>query len=85
MVQKTISVPDSIYRLLKKKKKDDESFANFFMRLLKNDESMQTKSMEKYFGTLEEMSEGEWDRILHVLYQDRMKTKDSLSLEGQHK
>ena len=62
MTSKNISITEDVYKKLIKIKKNDESFSELFLRLLKN----QKVKIEKCFGawnlSKEELS-GNWDDI----------------------
>ncbi|MHA1732109.1 MAG: antitoxin VapB family protein [Promethearchaeota archaeon] len=80
MVQKTISLSESVYTRLKARKKPGESFSDLILRLLNTKDPHRGESLEKFFGTLEEEHEGEWDEIMGQLYEDRLKLKKPVEM-----
>ncbi len=75
MTQKTISLPESVYKKLKSKKKTDETFTDLILRLLNEKEAKkEIKNIKAYFGAFEEDSE-EWDNIEKHLYKAREESK----------
>ncbi|MHA2001005.1 MAG: antitoxin VapB family protein [Promethearchaeota archaeon] len=74
MAQKTISLPESVYKSLKKKKRKKETFADVILRLLHPDSEKSSKEIEKYFGKLDEADGDEWDKIERDIYLNRKKS-----------
>lgn len=78
MTQKTISLPEEVYNLLKSKKRNDETFAEFFLRLLDEKELKEDNiPIESFFGSFEEETE-EWEEIEKKLYKAREKPRNTL-------
>ncbi|MHA1233236.1 MAG: antitoxin VapB family protein [Candidatus Helarchaeota archaeon] len=73
MGQKTISLPEDVYEKLKSEKRDDESFSQLILRLLKKDRKL--IPIEALAGAFEEDS-SEWERIEQFLYNDRLKPSE---------
>jgi predicted CopG family antitoxin len=75
MTQKTISLPESVYKKLKSKKRTNETFKDLILRLLNEKEAKkEIKDIKAYFGAFEEDSE-EWDNIEKRLYKAREESK----------
>jgi predicted CopG family antitoxin len=75
MTQKTISVPDWVYKKLKAKKRENETFPDFFLRLLnEKEESKKAIPLESFFGALEDES-NEWEEIEKKIYKARDKPR----------
>jgi predicted CopG family antitoxin len=70
MNQKTISLPEDIYLVLKKLKRKEESFADLIARLIQEKQTKEN-NLEKLAGSLKE--DNEWDQILEDIYEDRKK------------
>jgi len=70
MNQKTISLPEDIYLVLKKLKRKEESFADLIARLIQEKQTKEN-NLEKLAGSLKE--DNEWDQILEAIYEDRKK------------
>ena len=68
MTQKTISLPEDVYLLLKKQKLHGESFPELITRLIQVKSSSE-KNLEKLAGCLKD--DDEWDTILEDIYEDR--------------
>ena len=76
MTSKNISIKEDVYNELLKIKKDDESFSDLFMRLLK----FQRKQLEQSFGSWKITKEEEeeiWSAI--TKREGRSWTKESIS------
>ncbi|MHA1783937.1 MAG: antitoxin VapB family protein [Candidatus Helarchaeota archaeon] len=71
MTQKTISLPEDVYKKLKAEKKKNESFPQLILRLLKTREVGGT--IEQLAGVFKEESE-EWENIEKIIYMDRLRT-----------
>ena len=71
MTQKTISLPESTYNELKKVKREGETYSDTIIRLIEKEKKAKKGDISKYFGQLEEGEDGEWDRILNTIYEDR--------------
>ncbi len=73
MTQKTISLPEDVYKKLKEEKKEDESFAQLILRLLKKED---TKSpIEPLAGVFKKEAD-EWAEIEKTLYSDRLRQNE---------
>ncbi|MHA1489717.1 MAG: antitoxin VapB family protein [Promethearchaeota archaeon] len=70
MANKTISLPEDVYSVLKKQKRKGESFSDLIKRLIK-DEKSKTKNLDELSGSLKE--DDEWDQIIEDIYNDRNK------------
>ncbi|MHA1132447.1 MAG: antitoxin VapB family protein [Candidatus Helarchaeota archaeon] len=70
MTQKTISLPEDVYEKLKAEKRENESFAQLILRLLKQEKSK--TPIEPLAGIFEKDS-SEWEEIERNLYNDRLR------------
>ena len=71
MTQKTISLPEDVYDKLKAEKRENESFAQLILRLLKQEKSK--TPIEPLAGIFEQES-SEWEEIEKKLYTDRLRS-----------
>lgn len=71
--QKTISLPDDVYKKLKEEKKDDESFAQLILRLLKKEVTQ--SQIEPLAGVFAKEAD-EWAEIEKTLYSDRLRQSE---------
>ena len=76
MGTKTVGLQDDVYKRLKARKRDDESFTDLVDRLL--DES--TANWREGFGTL---PEDEADELERVVTESRSRTSEGLSKRQQ--
>ncbi len=85
MGQKTISLPESLYKRLKAKKKPTETFPDLIERLLGETGEQKTPPISSLFGLLEENTEDEWDQIEQKIYADRLRPENrrQLALDGE--
>ncbi len=70
MANKTISLPEDVYSVLKKQKRKGETFSDLIKRLIK-DEKSKIKNLDELSGSLKE--DDEWDQIIEDIYNDRNK------------
>ncbi len=84
MTQKTISLPEDVYELLKKHKGEHETFSEAIVRLLEEVDGQKPQpDISMYYGKLDESDKGEWDRIEADIYNDRKRpsTRPNLTLD----
>ena len=79
MTHKSIEIPEEIYNRLLLLKQEDESLADFIIRLIENPDK--NASIEEYAGIFKEDSE-EWERIESLLYEQRFHQKKMASLKS---
>ena len=72
MTQKTISLSVRAYNELRKEKKKDESFSKTIIRILKNRNQSNIKSLAGAFNNNSE----EWGNIEKILYDNRIDESD---------
>jgi len=82
MGQKTISLTESVYNKLQKRKPKTESYSEFLDKLLDEKKPKDIKELSQFRGCLKEGSEEEWDNILEGIYEDRKKvSKRNITFE----
>lgn len=74
MPQKTIALPERVYRSLSKLKRKEETYSDVIQRLMEESQGKKNHpDIAMYYGKLEEEDSGEWDKIEEEIYQNRIK------------
>jgi predicted CopG family antitoxin len=73
MAQKTISLTETVFKKLQKRKPKFQSYSEFLDQLLDEKKPKDLTELSQFCGCLEESKEGEWDEILTGIYEDRKK------------
>ena len=76
MGQKTISLTESVYNKLQKRKPKSESYSEFLDKLLDEKKPKDIKELSQFKGSLKESVSDEWDGILEGIYEDRKKVSN---------
>lgn len=77
MTNRTIDLPDHIYKELIKLKRKDESISEVISRLIKKEKPI--RSIKKFAGIFQNSSE-EWEAIEKTIYKDRLRQTEERTL-----
>jgi predicted CopG family antitoxin len=73
MGQKTISIRESVYKKLQKRKPKSLSYSDYLDKLMDEKAPKDIRELSQFKGVLEDNTSDEWDNILIGIYEDRKK------------